>query len=199
MKITNCSVCLRPYGLHGKKVHRVYFFNENGVIFNTRSGWIEKSYQDLKEDVTYFGSVDVLEIDIQEPVKKIKKDLSIKKNFYIKAERVADWERLYDLKDEYDLYIYVGDVVKVEKTKELTREEENTTYMATVQYIEYLITGLTAEPFKVITQNTLKTYETKESEQAKEILEILKENRIYCNLDEYSICKMLKVFNITKK
>ena len=98
------------------------------------------------------------------------------------------------------MYIYIDNKnVKIEITKELTRKEENTTYIATVHYIEYLITGITNEPFKMIIQKTIKTEDTNEKAQAQKILEILKEKKIYCNLDEYYLCKMLQVFNITEK
>lgn len=197
MKIQNIATCLRPYGLNGKQVHRIYFYDVNGVILASRSGWLEKSYRELQENIFYFGTTDVQEIDIVEPVKKIKKDFSIKKNFYVKAEKQYDWE---DVAGKYDLYIYIDNSnVRIEKTKELTRDEENTTYINTVKYTEYLIIGITPEPFKVIDSEILKTEDTQEKALAKEILKILEEEKVYCNLDEYTLCNLLKVFSITRK
>ena len=198
MKLERIATCLRPYGINEKKVHRIYFFNAEGVILSTNSGWLEK--RSMEDAIRYgMAGVDIEEIELKELNRKLKKDFSKKQNFYIKAEKINDWESMQFLKDEYDLYIYVGGVVKVEKTCEHIREEEGTTYINTVKYTEYKITGLTEQPFTMVISNILKSEDSSEKKQAEEILQVIKEKRLYINISDYDLCKLLKVFNITKK
>jgi hypothetical protein len=198
MKLERIATCLRPYGINGKKVHRIYFFNEEGVILSTNRGWLEK--RSMEHAIKYgMAGVDIEEIELKELNRKLKKDFSKKQNFYIKAEKINDWESMQFLKDEYDLYIYVGDVVKVEKTCEHVQDEEGTTYINTVKYTEYKITGLTEQPFTMVISQSLKCEDTNEKKQAEEILQIIKDKKLYINISDYDLCKLLKVFNITKK
>lgn len=54
MKITRTSKWYRPYGVNvggkGYYVNKIYFYDENGIICNSQSGWLEsKSGRDIEE------------------------------------------------------------------------------------------------------------------------------------------------------
>lgn len=203
MIIKNIALCLRPYGINKKQVHRIYFYNNNGVIFQSRSGWLEKSTLKNLSDGGYLPSQDIKEIELKKDlIRKIKKDLTkTKESFYIKAEKIHDWESSYDLKDQYDLYIYVDnkDNIKVEKIQEHTQDEEGSTYINTVKYTEYKTTGLTPESFTMVKSEILKSEDTKEKIQAEKILQVIKDKKLYINISDYDLCKLLKHFEIKEK
>lgn len=138
----------------GRPLNKIVFFDNSGEIFAINSGIIEASLQFTREDgTTYEIKQDFKNLEIFEPVKKIKVDYTTKQNFYISSKDYAE-------NPAYNLYIYCNDAEELPKVEKLaptttTKMKKGETWL----YNNYKITNIkgTAQHTRKATDEDIKS------------------------------------------
>lgn len=194
----------RPYSfttvVNGKtakyEVHRIKFYNENGIIFTTRSGWLEALHQTVtKENLfNYLLEEDKRAIYLNNLNRRAKENFNNKDNFFIPVKR----EYASDNK-KADLYIYVDNVnIKVERTLTDTRQEECGTTVSDCTKIVRTITGLTDEPFQML--STIYSNQ-RQSDIGKLVEDFKNKNTSYPlnNISDYALAELFRKYTLVEK
>lgn len=137
----------------GRPLNKIIFFDNNGEIFAINSGIIEASLQFTRKDgTTYEIKRDFKNLEIFEPVKKIKADYTTKQNFYISSKDYAE-------NPAYNLYIYCNDAEELPQVERLEDTTDKMKKGETWIYNNYKITNIkgTAEHFKEATDEDIKS------------------------------------------
>ena len=191
-RIGKKASCFRPYFLNyndkSYEVEKIIFFKNNETILKTKK-WLEK-FNSLETAKKYCSGIDIEEIFIKEPIKKIKENLSLKENYFISKTNQFN-EKVCSL------YIYVDDVdIKITKTKEETITEtflDINDYFVT--YTEYEIKGITEEKFKTVTRKSDEGKLNKVGLKANALVEKHK-NDYELNFNVYQWAKILKKYEL---
>lgn len=110
MRIKNDSF-IRDYILNGKHTNKIFIYKDNKIVYQF-GGWFE-TIRDEKSSYTK----DVVGLDIEEPKKANKVDLTRNYNFYVSTKNIFN-------EIEYDLYLYAGNFEILEE-KEYKQEIRN--------------------------------------------------------------------------
>ena len=173
--ILTVQPCSNPFFIEDRKIKKIHFFNESGVIFSTRSGW--------------FGYTNKFRggLDIPETVSNGKIDFSIKKCFFVPIKG-----EYYEKTKCADLYLYIdGEKIKLIDRCE-SQQEIGTTDIWTYDNITVDICGC------VINEKLVKKIEKNDFGKRIEAMEKeLKEGGIkidYCSLEI-----LMKKYDLLKK
>lgn len=120
----------------GRYINKIIFYDKMGVVCEL-GGYIEGYIEFInKNGKPYTIERDIENLEIFEPIKKNKIDLSIKNNFYISSTH-STWGGV-----AYDLYIYCNDG---ESYPKVTQIEEKATYITNGEshiYKQYLFENI---------------------------------------------------------
>lgn len=168
--------CFNPFFIDGRQIKRIHFFDKNGIIFSTCSGW--------------FGSNNLFRhgLEIPPAVYKRKIDFSICQSFFVSAsEEYAQRGQKFA-----ELYIFVDDEsVKITEVKEIS-EKMTACEVWHSKIYTFEILG------KEIRESILDHIEkTPFGEQVDSLLSELESQQI--KIGRYDLIQLLKHYNIVKK
>lgn len=177
-----------------KQVENIHFF-KNGKIIFSQHRWLEK-YSYIYHDMLHLEDV-AESMEIINPQKKLKVDLNMKKNFYVKNNNPQG----YETNPVYDLYLYVDGVdIKAEELKLETLEYSNEEYstVLNIQYYTFWVKGM-AEIVTTAKVVDRRIDYTDFYNQAEELAKEWKEKFHISNISGYDLRKILKEYSIVKK
>lgn len=171
----------RYYYFNDNAIKNIIFYNDNGIILETKQGWLEE-----KGDITA--------IECGEIANRNKINLTRKENFVIKTTE-KHWA---NNKAELSLYLYVDDdKIKVEKTKDRVmtyQNEYNLSY--SYNYLDTFEGVVHGQKFCVEISTKYETVEIAEKQQAKELFESLKDK---VHIDESDFYRLYNLCEISKR
>ena len=192
------SIIYRPYAFNdaGKYVDSIVFFNKDGIIYQTRSGWLESN--SLKNEIGYISGRDVERIEIETPKLKRKIDFTVKHNFY------TTHKEEYGNEIKVTIYILCNDensVVSVKKVQEEMSETESLGKdINTFKVAEYAITGINEQVIHVTSREFVSTRLTELGKIAVELVEKHKNDEYDIRgIDVYTWIKLLKRYELIPK
>lgn len=164
-----------PFFIDGRQIKRIHFFNKQGVIFSTRSGWFGNNNN-------FRGG-----LVIPETVQKRKIDFSLCKSFFVSVPAEYYEKGLYA-----ELYLFVdGESVKITEVKEISEKMTDCEIWHSKIYT-FEILG------QEIRESILDYIEkTPFGEQVDSLLSELESQQI--KIGRYDLIQLLKHYNIVKK
>ena len=112
----------RPYGIDQFEVSNIKIYNSSGIKYETNSGWFEDLKNKFRKDIK--------EIQISQPVKRNKENLTRNENFYIKTHKgyyVDEWDKkkitLYIHESEASLKLLEKQVLEYKTDKKDVRSD----------------------------------------------------------------------------
>lgn len=175
VKLT-CNNCHNEFIFNGRYINNIIFYNDNGLITETKRGWFGNSNNGYEE-------LEVGEIKIRN--KTILNKLNKQENFVI------------PIKDEfnnskYDLYLYI-DNTNIKIISETIKEQKmSSTYIQIFNIFKISIFDEIVEVKNYLTSKT-----TEFGDKVKKIYKELQNLSI--NIDEYTLSLIMENFDIVKK
>ena len=173
----------RYYYFNDNAIKNIIFYNDNGIIMETKQGWLE-------------CHGDIQSIECGEIVNRNKENLTRKENFAIKSPE----KNYLNNKAELILYLYVDNCnIKIKKTGEdVTRFTNDYNLSYAYQYYNIFEGEVNGEDFKMRVFSRYETVDIKEKEQAKRLYESIKDD-ISWFIKESDFYKLYNVCKISKR
>lgn len=173
----------RYYYFNDNAIKNIIFYNDNGIIMETKQGWLE-------------CHGDIRSIECGEIVNRNKENLTRKENFVIKSPE----KNYLNNKSELVLYLYVDNCnIKIKKTGEdVTRYTNDYILSYAYQYYDIFEGEVNGEAFKMRIFSRYEAVDIKEKEQAKRLYESVKDD-ISWFIRESDFYKLYNVCKISKR
>ena len=173
----------RYYYLNDNAITNIIFYNDDGIIMETKQGWLE-------------CHGDIRSIECGEIVNRNKENLTRKENFVIKSP-----ERHYsNNKTGLNLYLYADNYnIKIKKTGEdVTRFINDYNLSYAYQYYDIFEGEINGEAFKIRVMSRHEAVDIKEKERAERLYESIKDD-ISWFISESDFYKLYNVCKISKR
>lgn len=172
----------RYYYFNDNAIKNIIFYNDDGIIMETKQGWLE-CHGDIKS------------IECGEIASRNKVNLTRKENFVIKEST----KHYQNNKAELTLYLYVDNCnIKIKKTGEdVTKFTNDYNLSYGYQYYSIFEGEIDGEAFKMRVMTKHENIDIKEKEQAQKLYESIKDDISWFIKESdfyklYNICKISK-------
>lgn len=174
---------IRCYYFNDNAIKNIIFYNDNGIIMETKQGWLE-------------CHGDIRSIECGKIVNRNKENLTRKENFVIKSPE----KNYLNNKAELILYLYVDNCnIKIKKTgEEVTRFANDYILSYAYQYYDIFEGEVNGKAFKMRVFSRCEYVDIKEKEQAKRLYESIKDD-ISWFIKELDFYKLYNVCKISKR
>lgn len=193
MTILKSSTYRYIYTFGGQDVGKIYFYDDTGILYETRSGYLQPLHN--PKDVYSTHDNDRFELEISGyPNQRNKLNLTRKEHFYMKDTSG------YETKINFYLYVGEGSEFKLDLVDEVVTKQSFQHYEATTFHWDiFKLSGKNlVEPIYLAQIKSRTTRQTKLGKQADELVDYLNKNGFY-DLDKWEMSNLLALCNVTVK